>query len=67
MHNPFLFTMIILVPLAFLRIQFHSKTKHIPLKYHFLKDQVANKVVQLQYIPSTEQIADIFTKPLSKA
>jgi hypothetical protein len=25
----------------------HSKTKHIPLKYHFLKDQVSNKVVQL--------------------
>jgi FtsZ-binding cell division protein ZapB len=45
----------------------HSKTKHIPLKYHFLKDQVANKVVQLQYIPSTEQIADLFTKPLPKA
>jgi hypothetical protein len=45
----------------------HSKTKHIPLKYHFLKDQVANKVVQLQYIPSMEQIADLFTKPLPKA
>ena len=44
----------------------HSKTKHIPLRYHFLKDQVANKIVQLQYIPSTEQIADIFTKPLPK-
>jgi len=45
----------------------HSKTKHVPLRYHFLKDQVANKVVQLQYIPSTEQIVDIFTKTLSKA
>ena len=45
----------------------HSKTKHIPLKYHFLKDQVANKVVQLQYIPSTEKIADILTKSLPKA
>ena len=45
----------------------HSKTNHIPLKYNFLKDQVANKVVHLQYIPSTEKIADIFTKLLSKA
>jgi hypothetical protein len=44
----------------------HSKTKHTPIKYHFLKEQVTNKVVQLNYIPSTEQIADIFTKPLAK-
>ena len=43
----------------------HSKTKHIPIKYHFLKYQVTNKVVQLNYIPSTEQIVDIFTKPLA--
>jgi hypothetical protein len=44
----------------------HSKMKHIPLKYHFLKEKVTNRVVQLNYIPSTEQIADIFTKPLAK-
>jgi hypothetical protein len=44
----------------------HSKMKHIPIKYHFLKEQVTNRVVQLNYIPSTEQIADIFTKPLAK-
>jgi hypothetical protein len=43
----------------------HSKTKHIPIKYHFLREQVTNRVVQLNYIPSTEQIADIFTKPLA--
>jgi len=45
----------------------HSKTKHIPTKYHFLRDQVANKQVQVHYIPSKEQIADIFTKPLPKS
>jgi hypothetical protein len=43
----------------------HSKTKHIPIKYHFLREQVTNRVVQLNYIPSTEQIVDIFTKPLA--
>jgi hypothetical protein len=43
----------------------HSKTKHIPIKYHFLREQVTNRIVQLNYIPSTEQIADIFTKPLT--
>jgi hypothetical protein len=43
----------------------HSKTKHIPIKYHFLKEQVTNRIVQLNYIPSKEQMADIFTKPLA--
>jgi hypothetical protein len=43
----------------------HSKTKHIPIKYHFLREQVTNRVVQLNYIPSKEQIADILTKPLA--
>jgi hypothetical protein len=37
----------------------HSKTKHIPIKYHFLREQVTNIIVQLNYIPSIEQIADI--------
>jgi hypothetical protein len=43
----------------------HSKTKHIPIKYHFLREQVTNRIVQLNYIPSTKQIVDIFTKPLA--
>jgi hypothetical protein len=42
----------------------HSKTKHIPIKYHFLREQVSNRIVQLNYMHSTEQIDDIFTKPL---
>jgi hypothetical protein len=44
----------------------HSKTKHIPIKYHFLREQVTNQVVKVHYLPTTEQIADIFTKPLAK-
>jgi hypothetical protein len=43
----------------------HSKSNHIPIKYHFLREQVTNKIVQLNYIPSIEQIVDIFTKPLA--
>jgi hypothetical protein len=45
---------------------FHSKTKHIPIKYHFLRARVTNHIVQVHYIPTIEQIADIFTKPLAK-
>jgi hypothetical protein len=44
----------------------HSKTKHIPIKYHFLREKVTNQVVQVHYIPTIEKIADIFTKPLAK-
>ena len=42
----------------------HSKTKHIPIKYHFLREKVTNRVVQLNSIPSKEHTVDIFTKPL---
>lgn len=45
---------------------FHSKNKNIPIKYHFLREQVTNKIVQVNCIPTTEQIAGIFTKPLAK-
>jgi hypothetical protein len=44
----------------------HSKTKHIPIKYHFLREQVQDQVVKLEYVPSKEKIADIFTKPLPR-
>ena len=47
------------------RIQ-HSKSKHIPIKYHYLRDQLANKNIKIEYIPTQEQVADIFTKPLCR-
>jgi hypothetical protein len=42
----------------------HSKTKHIPIKYHFLWEQVARKNIRVEYVGTKEQVADIFTKPL---
>ena len=44
----------------------HSKTKHIPIKYHYLREQVSQKSIGLEYIDTKEQIVDIFTKPLPK-
>ena len=44
----------------------HSKTKHIPTKYHFLRDQVSQKVVKLEYIDTKEQIVDIFSNLLPR-
>eukprot|EP00253_Pinus_taeda_P026219 PITA_26219 len=44
----------------------HSNTKHIPIKYHFLHEQLLEQNVKLEYVPSKEQVADILTKPLPK-
>jgi hypothetical protein len=44
----------------------YSKTKNIPIKYHFLREQVIEQSVKLEYIPTKEQVADIFTKPLPR-
>ena len=40
------------------------KSKHIDMKYHYLRDMVQRKIVKLQYIATSEQVADILTKPL---
>ncbi|XP_043687784.1 uncharacterized mitochondrial protein AtMg00810-like [Telopea speciosissima] len=42
----------------------HARTKHIELDYHFVRDLVINKQVQVRFVRSTEQMADIFTKGL---
>ena len=42
----------------------HSKTKHIPIKYHFLWEQVAEKNMRVEYVGAKEQVENIFTKPL---
>jgi hypothetical protein len=42
----------------------HSKTKHIPMKFHFLREQVSQKIVKVEYVDTKEHIANIFTKPL---
>jgi hypothetical protein len=45
---------------------FHDRSKHIEIKYHYIRDMVQRKTVLVQYLPTYEQIADIFTKPLAK-
>ena len=41
------------------------RTKHIALKFHFFRSFIANGSISIHYIKSTEQVADILTKPLS--
>jgi gluconate kinase len=42
----------------------HSRTKHIDIRHHFIKDLVEEKVVTLEHVDIEEQLADIFTKAL---
>ena len=44
----------------------HTKTKHIAIKYHFMRELVQDKEVRLEYVNRKEQVVDIFTKPLPK-
>ena len=43
----------------------HSHTKHIEVRHHFIRDQVEKGNESLSFIPTENQLADIFTKPLS--
>ncbi|KAJ9566983.1 hypothetical protein OSB04_002949 [Centaurea solstitialis] len=42
----------------------HSKTKHIEVRYHFIRDHVMNGDIELHFVPAEYQLADLFTKPL---
>ncbi|KAI3771634.1 hypothetical protein L6452_02800 [Arctium lappa] len=44
----------------------HSKTKHIEIRYHFIRDHVMNGDIELHFIPTDFHLADIFTKPLDE-
>ena len=45
---------------------FHDKSKHIEIKYHYIRDMVQRGVVKLQYVAMEEHIADVFMKPLAR-
>ena len=43
---------------------FHKRSKHVDIKYHFVRELVENNTLAIQYVPTSDNIADIFTKPL---
>ncbi|KAA0058430.1 putative mitochondrial protein [Cucumis melo var. makuwa] len=43
---------------------FHDRSKHIDTRFHFIRDCISRKEVQVEYVKAEDQIADIFTKPL---
>ncbi|GKA39273.1 retrovirus-related pol polyprotein from transposon TNT 1-94 [Tanacetum coccineum] len=44
----------------------HSRSKHVDIRFHFLKEQVENGVVELYFVNTEYQLADIFTKALGR-
>jgi hypothetical protein len=44
----------------------HSKTKHIDIRHHFLRDHEAKEDIALSHVSTDKQLADIFTKPLDE-
>ncbi|CAL9028710.1 unnamed protein product [Prunus brigantina] len=42
----------------------HSRTKHIDIRHHFIRDLVEDKILSLEFVPSEKQLADILTKAL---
>jgi hypothetical protein len=41
-----------------------NRSKHIDIRYHFLRERVAAKEVEVEHVPTERNIADIFTKNL---
>jgi hypothetical protein len=46
--------------------KFHSRTKHIDLRYHFIREAVEDNKIEISYIPTDENVSDIFTKALAR-
>jgi hypothetical protein len=45
---------------------FHDSSKHIEMRYHFIRDWVQRGAVQLQFISTDEKVANILTKSLPR-
>nr|GEY40732.1 hypothetical protein [Tanacetum cinerariifolium] len=44
----------------------HSRSKHVDIRYHFIKEQVENKMIELYFVRTEYQLANIFTKALGR-
>nr|GEZ22909.1 retrotransposon protein, putative, unclassified [Tanacetum cinerariifolium] len=44
----------------------HSRSKHIDIRYHFIKEQVENGMIELCFVNTKYQLADLFTKALGR-
>ena len=42
----------------------HQRSKHIDIRYHFVRSEIQKQLLNLVYVPSKDNLADIFTKPV---
>jgi ATP sulfurylase len=45
---------------------FHDDSKHLEIRYHFIRDMLQRGDIKLQYVSMDEQVVDVLTKPLSR-
>ena len=44
----------------------HSRTKHIDIKYHFIRDHILKRDIEYKFVSTSDQLADILTKSLDE-
>ena len=44
---------------------FHDRSKHIEIRYFYIRDMMQKGAIKLQYVSTDEQVTDVLTKPLS--
>jgi hypothetical protein len=45
---------------------FHDRSKHIEIRYYYIRDMVQRGAMRLQFVTTKDQFTDVFTKPLSR-
>ncbi|KAL7647780.1 UNVERIFIED_CONTAM: hypothetical protein RMT77_001389 [Armadillidium vulgare] len=48
-------------------LKHHQRSKHIDIRYNFIRNEIQNGIVNLKYVKSEDNVSDIFTKPVSKS
>ena len=46
--------------------QYHGRSKHIDIKFHFVREKIASNIIGLKYCKSENMVADILTKGLGR-
>ena len=44
----------------------HSKTEHIEIKHHFIRDHIQKDEIEIKFMKTENQLEDLFTKPLAR-
>ena len=48
-----------------IKVVFHDRSKHIEIRYFYIRDMMQKGAIKLQYVSTDEQVADVLMKPLS--